>query len=71
MNTHIFNQRTSRARISASWPHDQSHYRFQRQHKSLAPFVEPQTANRAADAVVGVLAVIGLAAVLAYVGGWL
>ena len=71
MNSNDFNLRTQRGRISASWPHDQSHYRFQRQHKSLAPFVEPQTAPRAADAVVGVLAVIGLAVVLSYIGGWL
>lgn len=71
MNSHAFNQRTSRARISASWPHDQSHYRFHRQHKSQAPFVELETVNRATDIVVGVLAVIGLAVVLAYIGGWI
>lgn len=71
MKTTEFNARTSRARISASWPHDQSHYRFERQHKSCAPFSEPISANLAAEVLVGVLAVLGLVFVLALVGGWI
>lgn len=35
MNT-ISNQRALKSRISASWPHDSSHYRFQRTHKGPA-----------------------------------
>lgn len=38
MNT-ISNQRVLKSRISASWPHDSSHYRFARQHKG--PAFEP------------------------------
>ena len=35
MNT-ISNQKALKSRISASWPHDSSHYRFARQHKGPA-----------------------------------
>lgn len=35
MNT-ISNRRALKARISASWPHDSSHYRFARTHKGPA-----------------------------------
>lgn len=38
MNT-ISNQKALKSRISASWPHDSSHYRFARQHKG--PAFEP------------------------------
>lgn len=35
MNT-ISNQRVLKSRMSASWPHDSSHYRFARTHKGPA-----------------------------------
>ena len=63
-----FNERTQKARISAGWAHDSSHFHFARQHDSRAPFVEPASANRAADAVVGVACVIG-AVILFFVVG--
>lgn len=40
MNT-ISNQKALKSRLSASWPHDSSHYRFHRIHNSRAPF-EPE-----------------------------
>jgi hypothetical protein len=66
-----FNRRTSRARISASWPHDRSHYRFDRTHNSSAPFVETDTANVVAEVLIAALAIVGLAFLLAVIGGWL
>lgn len=42
MNT-ISNQKALKSRLSASWPHDSSHYRFHRIHNSRAPFeLEPE-----------------------------
>lgn len=40
MNT-IANRKMLKSRISASWPHDSSHYRFQRTHKG--PAFEPES----------------------------
>lgn len=70
MNSNAFNARTSRARISASWPHDQSHYRFQRTHKSFAPFSEPESANTFADFLVCLGVIVVFAAILGGFG-WL
>lgn len=65
------NQRLMKSRMSASWPHDRSHYRFERIHRSQAPFVEPESANRFADVVVGIIGVVGLVAVIGFsFGGW-
>ena len=70
MNSKEFNDRTRRGRISASWPHDQSYYRFQRTHKSDAPFSEPESANTFAGFLVCVGIIVVLAAILGGFG-WL
>lgn len=64
-----FNERAKKSQVSASWPHDQSHYRFLREHKSRAPFAEPGSANRAAEAVIGVLALAMIIGLLLFAGG--
>lgn len=56
----VFNVRAQRARISAGWPHDSAHFHFARQHDSHAPFVEPHSANRFADLLIGVVSAVGL-----------
>jgi hypothetical protein len=72
-HTRTFNQRAQRARIGASWPHDINYYRFQREHKSRAPFVDSPAGRigAALELAAGALVIIGLAMVLGYLAGWL
>jgi len=67
MNT-IANQKALKSRISAGWDHDRRMYHFDRQHKSIAPFCEPKSANIAADAL-AVVAMVVLLVVVLLVGG--
>lgn len=72
MNSPTFNQRMQKARIGASLPHDQSYARFARTHPSNRPFLESAHVDiTATDAIVGVLAVVGLVSLLALLRGWL
>lgn len=64
-----FNARTQKARISAGWSHDSSHFSFARQHNSTLPFAEPRRTNSALEALVGVVAFAGFIGVMLLLGG--
>ncbi|MBL8445647.1 MAG: hypothetical protein JNK52_16525 [Zoogloeaceae bacterium] len=53
MNT-ITNRRVLKSRMSASWPHDSSHFRFQRSHNSRAPFQSDEPVSWAEVALWGI-----------------
>jgi hypothetical protein len=64
-----FNARTQKSRVSSGWSHNVRYYSFERQHRSVAPFVAPKSADRLGDAIVGVIALAALLAVLLLIGG--
>jgi len=67
MNT-ISHQKALKSRISAGWDHDRRHYHFERTHDCRYPFVEPKSANIAADAL-AVVAMVALLVVALLLGG--
>lgn len=58
-----------KARISAGWAHDSSHYHFQRTHASNAPFPSERNWRGIADSFIGVVAWAALIVVLLAVWG--
>jgi hypothetical protein len=64
-----FNQKMQKSRMSSGWSHNIRYYSFERQHRSVAPFVAPKSADRLGDAIIGVIALIVLFAILLFVGG--
>jgi hypothetical protein len=64
MNANEFNRRTQKAQLSRGWSHKPEHYRFLHHHRSDAPFTEPRSASRTADAIIAVVSIIGLAVLL-------